>query len=77
MESPQNIKKQTKNPSLNDRFFGAEAGGVEPHPVSTEPFVYQARAKSVWLQPPMPPQLNYIMKIVKQKNSTSISEDVV
>ena len=47
MESPQNIKKQTKNPSVSDRFFEVDPVGLAPasSDAKAEMLLYAPRAR--------------------------------
>jgi hypothetical protein len=55
----------------------AEAGGVGPHSIVHRTDHLSDAGQNRLASTSMPPQLNYNMNFKKQKNSTSISEDVV
>ena len=66
--------KDQKTPRVA-RFFEAEAGGVEPHPILIGPATYQIASHAGGIQPPTPPQ-NKLYCLVETK-TTPLLRDVV
>lgn len=56
MSEIQNAKYKNQKTTQIARFFEAEAGGVEPHPIVIGPSAYQTASHACGIQPPTPPQ---------------------
>jgi len=59
MPEIQNPKRKNQKTPQVARFFDAEAGGVEPHPILIGPTTYQIASHAGGIQPPIPPQNYY------------------
>ena len=71
----QNSKHKDQKTPRAARFFEAEAGGVEPHPILIGPATYQIASHAGGIQPPTPPQ-NELYCLVETKTTPLVRDAV-